>query len=90
MTRRSELKRTVVAHPDGSATVQITPAAYIGTTPVSVHLNASQYTRYLHWRRGDGLLQNLLPELSADDREKLISGLSNDDFQRIARGGADE
>lgn len=30
---------------------------------------------YQKWRRGEGLIQNLMPELSASERELLISGV---------------
>lgn len=30
--------------------------------------------RYWKWQRGEGHIQNLLPELSANDREALMTG----------------
>ena len=40
-----------------------------------VKLNADQYRRYSRWLRKEGLIQDLLPELSADQRELLKTGI---------------
>jgi hypothetical protein len=56
---------------------------------VSVCLDASQYDRYCAWRLGRGMIQELLPELSDDDREKLMSGIGPADFARLTREDAE-
>jgi hypothetical protein len=40
-----------------------------GTTKIVVNRDG-----YLAWSRGDTLIQRAMPELSADDRERLITG----------------
>lgn len=40
-----------------------------------VELSESEYSRYKQWKDGVGNIQDLLPELSADQREALISGI---------------
>lgn len=78
-------KREVDPHEDGTFTVYITPPAvlYPGREPCKVHLSADQYDRYCKWRIGGGLVQDFFPELSADVREMLISGLLPSDFEAL-------
>lgn len=76
--------REVAPQTDGSVIVYVTPAAFMRCPRVRVHLSREQYTRYLEWRLGHKLLQDALPDLSADEREKLISGLGPADFARLA------
>ena len=40
-----------------------------------VHLTREQGLRYGDYRAGKGHIQDLLPDLSADDRERLLSGI---------------
>lgn len=40
-----------------------------------VHLTREQGLRYGDFRQGKGNIQDLLPELSEDDRERLITGI---------------
>jgi hypothetical protein len=40
----------------------------------SVKMDDTQYAGYVLWMEGHGHIQNLIPRLSADDREMLISG----------------
>jgi len=40
-----------------------------------------QYTRYLEWRAGNGLIQDQLPELAKDEREVLMTGIGAADFR---------
>lgn len=51
------------------STIDITCRSCREVVPVSVSLE--DYTR---WQLGGGLIQNVMPYLSADDRELLISG----------------
>lgn len=39
--------------------------------------------RYQKWRDGKGYIQNLFPELSADDRELMLSGTCGDCFDNM-------
>jgi hypothetical protein len=77
-------------HDDGSVTIHVQPPPIIGKYPeVSVKLTEDQFERYQWWRRGK-LIQEALPDLSDDDRELLMTGLRNDDFQRIAHDPEEE
>lgn len=40
--------------------------------------------RYFAWKDGKGLIQDLLPELSADDREALITGVCSDCWNNMS------
>lgn len=45
-----------------------------------VHLTREQGLRYGAYRAGYGHIQDLLPDLSADDRERLITGICPECF----------
>jgi hypothetical protein len=70
-------KREVEKLLGGRVRVTVTPPEWSGfTESVSVELNADQYTRYVKWDEDPRLkIQDALPELSADDREILMSGI---------------
>jgi hypothetical protein len=76
-------KREIAPQDDGTFIVYVTPPSFMGCPRVSVHLTADQYDRYVQWRLGRGLVQDMLGDLSADDREKLMSGLTDADLRRI-------
>lgn len=40
-----------------------------------VDLTYDEYLKYLKWQRRELLIQEALPNLSAEDREKLITGI---------------
>lgn len=40
-----------------------------------VHLTMEQTVRFNDFRSGKGHIQDLLPDLSADDRERLLTGI---------------
>ena len=48
-----------------------------------VHLTREQGLRYGDYRAGKGHIQVLLPDLSADDRERLITGICPECFAAI-------
>ena len=67
---------------DSGYTVYVKPP--LGDLPeVSVTLTPDQYLRYKRWRSSKELIQNLLPDLSRSEREKLMSGIGDDDFHRL-------
>src|SRR5215475_9711616 len=76
-------KREVAMQTDGSVVVYVTPPAFMRLPRVSVTLTAEQYSRYVEWRMGHGRIHELLPELAAGEREKLMSGIGDDDFDRL-------
>lgn len=53
-----------------------------------VHLTREQGLRYGDYRAGKGHIQDLLPDLSADDRGQLITGICSECFASI--GGEDD
>jgi hypothetical protein len=75
--------REVAPQADGSVIIYVTPPAFMRCPRVSVHLTREQYAGYLEWRLGHKLIQEALPDLSEDEREKLISGLGPVDFARL-------
>lgn len=78
--------RNVVEDGEGGYILMITPPKLLGTKPtVHVNLTADQYRRYLEWRDTGELIQNALPELSASQREMIITGLSDEDFKKAVR-----
>jgi hypothetical protein len=78
--------RRVERHIDGNGyTVYVKPPKIVGEYPeVCVTLTLEQYQRYLLWREGPLLIQDALPELSPSTREMLMTGLCDEDFQKIA------
>ena len=59
---------------EGKWLIEVTPGMNLGPAQ-QLTLDEDQYERYSKWRRGEGLIQEMLPELSVDDRELLLSGL---------------
>ena len=43
------------------------------------------YNRFLRWQNG-GLIQNVFPEMSKEDRETLISGTHGPCFEKLYAG----
>lgn len=74
---------------DGGYRVTVTPPSHIlgkngkPLPPQSVTLTISQYARYTRWLKGDLLLQQLLPELSSDNKEILLSGIGPKDWDAL-------
>ncbi len=59
-------------------TVTVQAPKFMQQPPRSVVLNRDQYDRYVKWLKENTLIQNVLPDLSLDDREILMSGLGSD------------
>lgn len=55
--------------------IHITPPAFIGGDTVTVYLTEAHYRGYERWLEGD-LIQNALPNLTKQEREMLMTGLS--------------
>lgn len=75
--------------PSGDTEVQVTVHPVFADLqlngPVTVILSADQFSRFNEWLEGGGIIQDLLPELSGDDREKLMSGLDAESFTAATR-----
>jgi hypothetical protein len=79
-------KPTYEGHRDGDAwVVTVTPPEMFGLPGRKIRLTDDQHQRFLRWRRNEGLVQDLLPELSASERECLMTGLSDEKFEEFAR-----
>lgn len=46
----------------------------------SVQLTEDQYIRYLDWHISDGLIHRCLPDLSAAEREILMTGIGDQNW----------
>ena len=68
---------------DGSWRVTVTPPAMMELPPQTLILSQGQYIRYLNWRAGNGLIQDLLHDLTKDQREVLMTGIGAEDFARM-------
>jgi hypothetical protein len=75
-----EPTRRLISINDGQWLVGITPPGFIGGEEVVVKLTEDQIRRFKRWLGGAGLIQDLLPELSDSEREKLITGLDDEAF----------
>lgn len=42
-----------------------------------------QFKKYERWFKGEGLIQNMLPHLSADQREFLMTGITSEEWKDI-------
>ena len=76
-------KREHWAQSDGSYLVSVTPPAFMNLPKQTVKLNSDQYRRYCDWFAGQGLIQEKLFDLSADQREILQSGIGPEDFAKL-------
>jgi hypothetical protein len=73
-------KREAVKQSDGTWLLTITPPAQTGFSASTIVLYRDQYYRYLEWRDGGKLIQDCLPELSAAQREILMTGIGPEEF----------
>ena len=48
------------------------------------------YDRYVEWNTGDELIQNALPELDADQREFLITGMVPETWNNVFKEQTEE
>ena len=65
--------------------VYVKPPFFVNAPEVVVFLTSDQYQRYLSWREKGVMIQEALPELSASQREMLMTGLGDEDFRRVTR-----
>ena len=68
---------------DGVWRVFVKPPAFMRLPEQHVDLTSDQFERFCKWQNGDGAIQTMLHDLTASQREILISGLGDDDFARI-------
>ena len=69
---------------NGGWRVFVKPPSMVGDLPEQhVDLTSEQFARFIGWHEGGGMIQDLLPDLTASQREILISGLSDEDFEQF-------
>jgi hypothetical protein len=63
--------------PDGTYRLTVVPNPIVYDEPeaISITLTASQVERYRTWKRGAGVIQDLLPDLTPNQREVILTGL---------------
>jgi hypothetical protein len=70
---------------DGRWEVSVTPPDVLGPKPtVTVVLTGGQFNRYRQWKANQLMIHEALPELSDSDREKLQTGLGDEEFDKLA------
>lgn len=74
-------KREATKQPDGTWIVKVTPPNFSGFSASTLTLSHDQYCRYLEWRDNGRLIQDCLPELSAAQREILMTGIGPEEFK---------
>lgn len=74
------LLRTFKDNGDGTSTVTMRSPRTGADNTLVLRVDRATYDR---WLRGDGLIQNLMPELSADEREFLMTGYTREDWDKI-------
>lgn len=79
--------RTAVKNPAGGYNVTVTPPEIVQMQGHTLHLTDDQYIRYQAWNEGGGLIQDVLPDLTGAQREILMTGMGDDDFQRLKQEG---
>jgi hypothetical protein len=67
---------------NGMVEVTVTPPREMGVQASKVTLTPDQFQRFLKWLDTGGQIQDALPDLSADDREILLSGIEPGEFDR--------
>ena len=69
---------------DAGWRVDVTPHPFSGIAKTAtVELTDDQFKRVEEWINGFGMIQELLPDLTRDDREILMTGIGPDDFARM-------
>lgn len=82
--------REAVKVPEGSLwEIRVTAPAFMNTPTQRILLTSEQYERYLKWQEGPGLIQDCLPDLSDSEREILMTGLNDEDFDEAATSADD-
>lgn len=74
----------VEAHTPSASTLEVGALCSDCRTIFTIIVDADRYHR---WDKGEGNIQDLLPELSAGDRELLLTGTCNICFEKLFVGG---
>ena len=76
-------QRVLIRNQDGSAVLEVRPPAMFGGGCSQVALTASQVRKYEKWLSEGGSIQNAFPELSADAREVILSGIGSEEWEKL-------
>jgi hypothetical protein len=76
------IKREAYKLDDGTYVVKVTPPSFVGKG-ASVTLTEDQFKRMQHWLNGHAMIQHALPELSAEDREILMTGIGPKEWDEM-------
>lgn len=75
-------KREAIKGDDGLWEITVTPPEWTGFSPSTIKLTDDQHERYLNWWQTGGLIQDWFPDLNSNEREILLSGIGNGEFDR--------
>ncbi len=79
-------KRTLVENADGSSTLTVTPPEFLGYRGATIKLNADQTRRYKkNYIEGKELAQKVFPDLSPSQREIIMSGINQDEWDEVTK-----
>lgn len=62
--------------------VEVEPKFKAFASGGTVYLDGEELEAFERWRDGEGLIQQMLPSLSEDARELLLSGMSPEEWKR--------
>ena|SRR5215467_4629439 len=82
--------RRVIETTGTHVTVGVTPPEFMRLREQQLTLTTDQYARYLEWLGGGVLIQDILPDLTVDQREVLLSGIGSDDFDALVGDDEDD
>jgi hypothetical protein len=77
----------IVYSPEGATVTMQSPRTLRDNTRVVPGLTQAQYE---DWLKGRGLVQNIMPHVSAEDREFLMTGYTPEDWAAIFPPEEDE
>jgi hypothetical protein len=80
-------KRELSKNEDETWTLKVSPPAWAGFDPdysSSIVLTEDQVKRFCEWQDTGILIQNAFPDLNASQREIILSGIGNNEFQNLA------
>jgi hypothetical protein len=76
--------RVLTKNPDGSFTLTVTPPYALGYRGASINLTADQANRYQYDYIGkNGLVQKVFPDLTPAQREVIVSGINEDEWEEF-------
>lgn len=76
----ANIKREAVQLFSGAWLITVTPPPASGFGPTNTVLTPDQYQRYLNWLQHKSLIQDALPDLSKNQREILMTGIDQDQW----------